>query len=364
MRVVPKPLASTTVFPTVDWVSGQPDSDVDDARLRHEIVTVIGDQEHTGTTLALLAIHRGRLVAEAYSEGIDRDTSLISWSMAKSFTHALVGIAFGDDLVNPTANAPISQWRKDRRNVITLQHLLNMRSGLSWVEDYVDGDASDVIDMLFGSGIDDHAAYAIAQPLVESPGSTWLYSSGTTNIICRIIGDVLGDVPGVNDQMAAFIQIRLFDALGMTSATAQFDAAGTFVGSSYVYATARDFAKFGYLYLNDGMWNGRRILPVGWVDHARIATAHDAESGLGYGAHWWTLPSEVRSLAACGYEGQYIMVVPERDLVLVRLGKTPAEKRNAVLNSLLTIIDAFPSAVSVDVEHLDSDSGKNGDEYP
>lgn len=344
MRVVPKPLAFTTVFPTFDWVSANPDSDVDAARLRHEFASVIGDQEHTGTTLALLAIHRGRLVAEAYSEGINRDTALISWSMAKSFTHALVGIALGDDLVNPAGCAPISQWCNDPRNDITLQHLLDMRSGLSWVEDYVDGDASDVIDMLFGSGIGDHAAYAIAQPLVEAPGSTWLYSSGTTNIICRILGDVLGDAPGVSDKMAAFIQIRLFDALGMTSAQAQFDASGTFVGSSYVFATARDFARFGYLYLNDGIWNDRRILPLGWVDHARIITAHDPESGFGYGAHWWNLPNEARSLAACGYEGQYIMVIPQRDLVLVRLGKTPAEKRNKVVNSLISIIDTFPSA--------------------
>lgn len=343
MRVVPKPLASTTVFPTTDWVSACPDLDVDAVKLRDEIASVIGDQEQTGTTLALLAIHRGRLVAESYSAGVNKDTTLISWSMAKSFTHALVGIAFGDDLVDPTGRAPISQWRNDRRNDITLQHLLDMRSGLSWVEDYVNGDASDVIDMLFGSGIGDHAAYAIAQPLVEPPGSTWLYSSGTTNIICRVIGDVLGDAPGVSDKMAAFIQNRLFDVIGMTSATAQFDAAGTFVGSSYVFATARDFARFGYFYLNDGMWNDRRILPVGWVDHARIVTAHDPESGLGYGAHWWTLPNEARSLAACGYEGQYIMVIPQRDLVLVRLGKTPAEKRNYVVNSLISIIDTFPT---------------------
>ncbi len=339
---MPKPLASTTVFPTIDWVSAIPDSDVDAIRLRHEIAAVIGDQEHTGTTFALLAIHRGRLVAEEYSEGTNRDTTLISWSMAKSFTHALVGIALGDDLVNPSANALISQWHNDRRHDITLQHLLNMRSGLSWVEDYVDGDASDVIDMLFGSGIGDHAAYAIAQRLVEPPGSTWLYSSGTTNIICRIIGDVLGDTPGISDKMSAFIQIRLFDALGMTSATAQFDAAGTFVGSSYVFATARDFAKFGYLYLKDGMWSDQRILPVGWVDQARIVTAYDPDSGLGYGAHWWTLPNEAMSLAACGYEGQYIMVIPQRDLVLVRLGKTPAEKRNKLVDSLISIIDTFP----------------------
>lgn len=339
---MPKPLASTTVFPRADWTSGEPDSDVDTPRLQHEIATVIGNQEPTGTTLALLAIHRGRLVAEAYADSVNRNTTLISWSMAKSITHALVGIAFGDGLVNLTVRAPISQWCNDERSAITLQHLLNMRSGLSWVEDYVDDEVSDVIDMLFGSGKDNHAAYAIAQPLAEPPGSKWLYSSGTTNIICRILGDALGDSHGNSEHMAAFVQDRLFDAVGMTSATMQFDPAGTFVGSSYVYATARDFGRFGSLYLNDGMWNDTRILPVGWVDHARIATAHDDETGLGYGAHWWTLPLEKDSLAACGYDGQYIMVIPRRDLVLVRLGKTPAEKRNAVVESLKLIIESFP----------------------
>lgn len=346
MRVVPKPLASTTVYPTVfpnvEWVSGLPDSDVDTAHLRREIASNIGDQEHTGTTLALLVIHRGRLVAESYAEGVDQNTALISWSMAKSITHSLVGIAYGEGLIDPAAHAPISQWRNDERSAITLQHLLNMRSGLSWVEDYVDGDASDVIEMLFGSGVGDHAAYAIAQPLAEPVGKTWMYSSGTTNIICRILGDVLGDTHGHSQCMAAFIQHRLFDALGMTSATIQFDAAGTFVGSSYVHATAQDFGRFGYLYLNDGVWEGKRILPLGWVDHGRSATAHDHDTGLGYGAHWWTLPQESGSLAACGYEGQYMMVIPQRDLVVVRLGKTPAEKRRAVVDSLTRIIETFP----------------------
>ncbi|MEO8363480.1 MAG: serine hydrolase [Ilumatobacteraceae bacterium] len=340
-------LTSTTVFPTNDWESGEPDSDVDATRLRNEIASVIGDREKTGITMAMLAIHRGRIVAEAYSEGTDGNAPLISWSMAKSITHALVGIALGDDLLNPDATAPIEQWRNDGRQQITLQHLLNMRSGLSWVEDYVDDKVSNVIEMLFGSGKDDHAAYAIAQPLADAVGSKWLYSSGTTNIICRMIGDVLGDGPGSRDQISAFIQVRLFDALGMKSATARFDQAGTFVGSSYVFATASDFARFGYLYLNDGVWNGRRILPDGWVNHARALTALDPESGLGYGAHWWTLPNETDSLAACGYEGQYIIVAPRRDLVLVRLGKTPAEKRGAVLDSLISMVNSFPITKTV-----------------
>jgi CubicO group peptidase (beta-lactamase class C family) len=122
----------------------------------------------------------------------------------------------------------------------------------------------------------------------------------------------------------------------------KFDAAGTFVGSSYVFATARDFAKFGLLYLRDGLCNGVRILPEGWVDHARTQHVFDPETGLGYGAHWWTLLGERNSLVAAGYEGQYIMVVPDRDLVVVRLGRTVAELRNAVVAELREVIEQFP----------------------
>jgi CubicO group peptidase (beta-lactamase class C family) len=122
----------------------------------------------------------------------------------------------------------------------------------------------------------------------------------------------------------------------------KFDAAGTFVGSSYVFATAREFAKFGQLYLHDGIHDGKRVLPEGWVDHARVQHVFDDETGLGYGAHWWTLPGERNSLVASGYEGQYIMVIPDRDLVVVRLGKTSAEQRNSVVATLREVIEQFP----------------------
>lgn len=314
---------------------------VDGAAVESEIAAVIGDRDMTELTEAIVVIHRGKLVAEAYAAGVDCDTTLISWSMAKCITHALIGIAQFDGLLDVAKPAPITQWQADSRRAITLQNLLEMRSGLSWVEDYVDGDSSDVIAMLFGSGARDNAKYAIERPLASEPGSQWIYSSGTTNIITRVLGDLLGDAGG-SENISRFVQQRLFDSLGMSSATIRCDDAGTFVGSSYVFATALDFARFGSLYLNDGLCAGKQVLPAGWVDHARQQTVFDTESGLGYGAHWWTLPGEEDSLLASGYEGQYIVVVPRRELVVVRLGKTISQKRPSVLASLRRIIEAFP----------------------
>ena len=302
---------------------------------------MVGDHVETDTTLAVVVQHRGQVVAEAYADGVSTDTTLISWSMAKSITHALVGMAQMDGLLDVRAPTGIAQWQNDDRRLITLQHLLEMRSGLAWIEDYVEGNESDVIDMLFGSGKDDHAAHAMNQPLASTPGSEWYYSSGTTNIIARLLGNALGDTFGSSDKIRAFMQKRLFDAIGMSSATAQFDAAGTFVGSSYVYSTARDFAKFGELYLRDGMKGKQRILPAGWVDHARVQTVIEDETGQGYGAHWWTQPGEPGSLIASGYQGQQIFVLPERDLVIVRLGKTISEKRETVRAGLYEIAQMF-----------------------
>jgi len=293
------------------------------------------------TTLAQLVLHKGEVVSEVYGSEVTAQTTLISWSMAKSITHALVGIAQMDGLLRVENNNLFPEWANDERRNITLQQLLEMRSGLSWLEDYVDSEASDVIDMLFGSGKDDNGGYAIGQPLAAVPGAEWVYSSGTTNIVTRHLGNVLGDSDGSHANMEHFMRTRLFDAILM-QAEPKFDAAGTFVGSSYVYATARNFAKFGQLYLHDGMCDGKRILPEGWVDHARAQHVFDDETGLGYGAHWWTLPGERNSLVASGYEGQYIMVIPDRDLVVVRLGKTVAEQRNAVVAELREVIELFP----------------------
>lgn len=328
-------------FPTGGWIEGSISDDVDAAVLRNEMDLLRTDVGRCGETLALVVVHRGRLVAEHYAPSVSPTTPLISWSMAKSITDALVGMCVHDGLIDVGTPVAVEAWRDDERSSITMQHLLEMRSGLRWVEDYVDGETSDVIAMLFGSGKGDHAAYAASCPLAASPGSTWLYSSGTTNVITRVLGDLLGDTGGSHEQMDELLR-RLFGTLGMV-AEPRFDATGTFVGSSYVFASARDFARFGYLYLNDGVWGDERLLPKGWVDHARRRHVVDVDSGLGYGSHWWTLPDEPDALVAAGYEGQHIVVCPSRDLVVVRLGKTPADLRANLLASLRRLVAAFPA---------------------
>ena len=326
----------------VEWATSAPDADVDRRILDAQIAHLMSQPEALGETQAIVAVHRGKVVAEAYGPGVDADSTLISWSMAKSITHALVGITVGDGLLDVDAPTALPEWSRDDRCRITTQHLLEMRSGLSWIEDYVDDTSSDVIDMLFGSGSDNNVAFATAKLLEHEPGSHWLYSSGTTNIVAHILALAIGEIAGSTDQMTKLLQQRLFDVLGMSTATARFDSAGTFVGSSYVFASARDFAKFGYLYLNDGTVNAKRVLPTNWVNHARNFSAYDPDNGFCYGSHWWTWPSEPDSLVALGYEGQYTWVIPHRDLVLVRLGKTDAAKRDALTQHLLSVIGAFP----------------------
>ena len=284
----------------------------------------VEDQHH-----AVLATIGGEVVHEWYADGVGPDTTLISWSMAKSITQALVGFAVDDGLLDIHGPAPVPEWADDERSAITVDHLLRMCSGLHFVEDYVDDQVSDVIRMLFGDGKDDMAAFAAAFPLDHEPGTVFNYSSGTTSIIARILG-------GLYD-VEALLRDRLFGPLGMTSAIPKFDDAGTFIGSSYVYATARDFARFGQLYL-DG---GRDVLPADWVTYARTESPVPVgpDDDQPYGAHWWLFPPIPGSFAAQGYEGQRTLIVPERDLVVVRLGKTPVELKPELDRWLVELVD-------------------------
>ena len=312
---------------------------------------LVGRPSDEGLTYAVLIRQGGETLVERYGTQpgnlfapepvvVGPDTPLVSWSVAKSIVHAAVGVLVGDGRLDPTDPAPIPEWRGTDKEPITVLDLLEMRSGLRFAEDYVDADHSDCIAMLFGAGSDDHAAYAAAQPLDHPIGSVWNYSSGSTNIVCRVLGDVVNDrEPAAREQRTReFLDERLFGPAGMTSAEPRFDTAGTWVGSSYVHATAGDFARFGELYLRDGIVGGERVLPEGWVDHARTPVAVDPDTGFGYGRHWWLWPDQPGSLGAHGYDGQYVVVLPERDAVVVHLGKTDAAVRPQLVDHLRAII--------------------------
>ncbi len=213
-----------------------------------------------------------------------------------------------------------------------------MRDGLAFTEDYVDAGQSDVIEMLFGSGQGDVAGFAADRPLAHSIGTVFNYSSGTSNIISGIVAREVG--PG--EPYEQFLQERLFGPLGMTSAYARFDDVGTFVGSSFVYATARDYLRFGSLYMRDGIWEGVRLLPEGWVDHGRRVRSYDAAEDRWYGAHWWVVGDDLGTFWASGYDGQSLMLCPPLDLIVARLGRSPDDDHHAALRAWrAAVVDVF-----------------------
>lgn len=281
----------------------------DTAALHDAVGMAFGDygQETTGTR-AVIVVHHGRIVAERYASGFNRRTRLTGWSMAKSVTNALIGILVRQGRLNVAEPAPVDGWQADERSKITIENLLRMNSGLKWWEYY--GGPSDATRMLYKEK--DMGEYAMKSSLGHKPGEVFNYSSGTANILSSIIRRTVGD-----SSYYRFPYEQLFYRIGMNSAILEPDAGGTFVGSSYCYATARDWARFGLLYLQDGVWNGHRLLPERWVEFTR--------AGKGYGALWWLnrggrYPHMSRDCYWCnGYEGQYIWVIPSKDLVIVRM---------------------------------------------
>jgi len=277
-------------------------------------------------TRAVVVARDGQILAERYAPGFGPGMRLCGWSMTKAVMSALVGVLVGEKRLALDRGSLLPQWSGpgDPRAKITLEDLLRMRSGLAFAEVYSDP-LSDVTRMLFTAGAT--ADFAAAKPLRAPPGTTWAYASGTTNIISRIVRNAFAS----QEDYLAFPRRALFNPLGMSSALIEPDAAGDLVGSSFMYATARDWARFGLLYAQDGVWAGRRILPEGWVDFSRRPTPQSLDGR--YGAHWWLklshefggeteaarrIPAD--AFHALGHEGQVVTVIPSLALVVARLG--------------------------------------------
>ena len=283
------------------------------------------DPANPRRTRAIVVVKDGQIIAERYGKGFSKDTLFQGWSMTKSVTNALLGILVQQGKLDIHSPAPVPEWQgtDDPRKAITIDQLIRMSSGLEFNEDYSNL-ANGVTQMLYNQS--DMAAYAANEPLAGAPDTIWNYSSGTANILSRIIRDTIG---GDITDYWAFPQEALFHRIGMNSATFEPDASGTFVGSSYMYTTARDWARFGLLYLQDGVWNGERILPEGWVDYTRTPTP----PSLGeYGGMWWLNASDGSDPAtkewtdlpddiyyAEGHDGQDVVIFPTQNMIVVRL---------------------------------------------
>lgn len=277
-------------------------------------------------TRAIVVVYDGRIVAERYAPGFDRNTRLLGWSESKSVTSALIGTLIGDGKLNLDALAPVAEWKRpgDPRNKITLRNLLNMSGGLLFSEPYDPG--SESTQMLFQEH--DMAGYAAAKPLAHPPGTFWYYSSGTANILSRIVFQQSG---GSLAAYEVYARAHLFGPAGMNSAVFEPDESGNFVGSSYLYMNARDWARFGLIFLDRGTINGHRIVPEDFVDFVRAPAPADPHKG--YGGQFWLngfddkgarqfphLPAD--AYAAEGHNDEFTEIFPSRKVVIVRLGWT------------------------------------------
>lgn len=296
-------------------------------------------------TRAVIVVYEDEIVAEKYADGYAADQRFLGWSMTKSIFHALYGIAVRQGRIALDDTVPFWQEPGDPRSSITINMLLRMSSGL----DYNEFDAippTPLTTMIFlepGAG-----DYAATLPLGSPPDTVWAYASAGTNILSKVLRHRYGD-----EAYYALPYGELFSKIGMCSAVLEADASGTFVGSSLMYATARDYARFGLLYLHDGVWQGERILPEGWVEYGRTPTPTAADGH--YGAHWWLISRSERKKAAAegrplpediffasGFEGQYIVIIPSRRLVIVRLSLDLSA--GPPLTMIQAILAAFPEA--------------------
>jgi CubicO group peptidase (beta-lactamase class C family) len=326
------------------------------------LITPFFEDEALGETRALVIMHGGIVIGERYAPGYNQDSRLVSWSMAKSVTATLIGFMVADGLLVLDDPAPVPEWTSagDERGKITLRHLLNMSSGLDHTEIVEDDKAiyeTDTTRMLFLDGRENVARYAEKRPMEAPAGTKFEYSTATTHILCDIMTRTLtpsSDPEVRREAMMEYARGRLFEPLGMKSATPEFDRSGTMLGGSLIHATARDWAKFGEFLRNNGSVRAAQLLPTSWPRFMKSSSPDDAA----YGGQIWLnrnrpegrdqvlfpgrAPSDV--FAALGHLGQFVVVSPQHKLVIVRLGKTQDDKLEPIDDQLAKVIAAFPKS--------------------
>lgn len=314
-----------------------------------------------GETRALVVMHGGRVVGERYAPGYSESTKFVSWSMAKTITATMIGMLVADGRLRLDESPPIPRWQRpgDPRGEITLRQLLQMRSGLRHTEAGDPPYESSEVRMLFMDGRDDMATFAESQPLEAEPGAQFEYSSNTTVILADIAARVLTKSTSPDARrkaVADYLQARLFGPLGMTSMVPEFDRAGTLVGGSLMHATARDYARFGDFLRNKGSYKGTQLVPRRWIE---FMTSPSPRRG-NYGAQTWlnrdppldesgggddplfAARGPESLFAMIGHMGQYVLVAPDRKLVVVRLGHSDAEERPPMIQQLADIVELYP----------------------
>ncbi len=323
-RLLPLPPQPDGIpFPTTTWPDGTLPANVDADALAELMAEALeGDQFRI--IEAALVIHGGELVFESYGNGYDGEDPHVSWSVAKSVTHALLGVLTAEDRINVMAPAPVPAWQgdEDPRSTITPDMLARMSSGLEWNE------AGDVLSLVFSSDANVASSFQIERELASEPDTTFNYSTGST----AVNGKIMADIVGTGDEFEAWAKEKLFDPLGIQSVELEFDVDGNWIAGFGANMTARDFARFGLLYLRDGVWDGTRILPEGWVDYARTPSITNDD----YGSGFWLDSYSEGAFSAQGFRGQKVIVIPDHDMVVVVLANNVSPAPTDAFASQLT----------------------------
>ena len=303
-------------------------SNIDYQKLNKTVNSVFGKRK----TRAVVVIYKDKIIAEKYDNGFNKDSRILGWSMTKSIMSTVFGILQYQGKLNVKQKAPIASWQNDDRKNITINNLLQMNSGLEWDENY--DEISDATKMLFLNR--DMTKMQEEKPLVGKPNESWNYSSGTSNLLSGILRKQFK----THQEYLDFWYSDFIDKIGMHSMVLEADLSGNYVGSSYSWATARDWGKFGLLYLKNGNWNGQQLFTKDWVDYITTPTA--TSKGI-YGAQFWLntdngfkdVPKNM--YFADGYQGQRVYILPDQEMVVVRFGLSWFEENEFLKNIVNSI---------------------------